>query len=163
MSREEQDYSEQEYLEMFQRALGQNDVPAWDFLQHRFNGMMCGRLRRHPKREIAYCYESEENYRPHHIFLGKTYAKAGEDDFRRSIPSSICKRGVSSTLQMNSCSSWLPYETACKGISLLSVGFARLNIVSPHRSLHPAFANIRSVFTFLHASATASRQIRCMR
>jgi hypothetical protein len=62
MSTEEHNCSTQEHMEMFQRALGQNDPLAWEFLQRRFSGMMRSWLRRHPQRDIAYRYESEENY-----------------------------------------------------------------------------------------------------
>lgn len=62
MSREEQDDDEQKCLEMFQRALEQNDVCAWELLQRRFSGLMRGWLSRHPQREMASRYESEENY-----------------------------------------------------------------------------------------------------
>lgn len=62
MKREEQDENEQECLEVFQRALGHNDVRAWEGLQRRLSPIMRGWLRRHPQREMASRYESEENY-----------------------------------------------------------------------------------------------------
>src|SRR5712691_1568913 len=62
MRRAEQDENEQACLELFQRALGHNDVHAWELLQRRFSAMMRGWLRRHPQREMASRYESEENY-----------------------------------------------------------------------------------------------------
>jgi hypothetical protein len=61
MRRTEQDQNEQTCPELFQRAFRQNDVRAWEWLQHRFSGMMSGWLRRHPQRKNTSRYESEEN------------------------------------------------------------------------------------------------------
>ena len=49
-------------LELLRRATMQGDQEAWAWVQHCFGGMVRGWLRRHPKSEVAYRLESEENY-----------------------------------------------------------------------------------------------------
>ena len=49
-------------LELLRRATFQDNQEAWVWVQHCFGGMVRGWLRRHPKREVAYRLESEENY-----------------------------------------------------------------------------------------------------
>lgn len=49
-------------LELFHRAMLQNDQDAWAWLQVCFNEMVLGWIRRHPSRETASRFESEENY-----------------------------------------------------------------------------------------------------
>jgi len=49
-------------LEIFHRAMLQSDTQAWELLMQRFKGIVVGWVRRHPNREIAYRYDSEENY-----------------------------------------------------------------------------------------------------
>ena len=49
-------------LELLRRAIVQGDQEAWVGIQHCFNGLVRGWLRRHPKREVACRLESEENY-----------------------------------------------------------------------------------------------------
>ncbi len=55
-------YNDQYCLEIFRRALVKRDQDAWAFLQQRFSDTVRGWLRRHPQREVAYHYDSEENY-----------------------------------------------------------------------------------------------------
>jgi hypothetical protein len=49
-------------LELLRRAIVQGDQEAWVGVQHCFSGLVRRWLRRHPKREVAYRLESEENY-----------------------------------------------------------------------------------------------------
>src|SRR5207248_7619206 len=49
-------------LELLRRAIVQGDQEAWAGLQQCFSGLVWRWLRRHPKRDIARCLESEENY-----------------------------------------------------------------------------------------------------
>lgn len=49
-------------LEIFRRALLQHDDNAWEMLQHRFSPLVLGWMRRHPRRDAACRYDSEENY-----------------------------------------------------------------------------------------------------
>ena len=60
--RHKEPYNDQYCLEIFRRALAQRDQDAWAFLQQRFSDTVRGWLRRHPQREVAYHYDSEENY-----------------------------------------------------------------------------------------------------
>lgn len=49
-------------LEIFRRAMLQNDAHAWELLTQRFHNLLVSWVRRHPSREIAYRLDSEENY-----------------------------------------------------------------------------------------------------
>ena len=49
-------------LELFRRATLQGDPEAWVQVQDCFREMVRGWLRRHPSREAALSFESEENY-----------------------------------------------------------------------------------------------------
>ena len=49
-------------LELFYRALKQRDARAWEVLQHCCGESMYRWVRGHPLREVAYRYDSEENY-----------------------------------------------------------------------------------------------------
>ena len=55
-------YTEAYGLELLRRATIQDNQEAWAWVQHCFGGMVRGWLRHHPKREVAYRLESEENY-----------------------------------------------------------------------------------------------------
>ena len=56
-------------LELLHRATFQDNQEAWAWVQHCFGGLVRGWLRRHPKREVACCLESEENY------VGQTFER----------------------------------------------------------------------------------------
>lgn len=62
-------YNDQYCLEIFHRALVRRDQDAWELLQLRFSDTVRGWLRRHPQREVAYHYDSEENY------IAQTFAR----------------------------------------------------------------------------------------
>jgi len=49
-------------LELFRRAIVQEDQEAWAWVQHCFSGLVRGWLRRHPRKETACRLESDENY-----------------------------------------------------------------------------------------------------
>jgi DNA-directed RNA polymerase specialized sigma24 family protein len=49
-------------LELLRRATIQDNQEAWAWVQHCFREMVQGWQRHHPKREVAYHLESEENY-----------------------------------------------------------------------------------------------------
>jgi hypothetical protein len=49
-------------LELFNRALMQDDALAWEAVQQCFNTMMHRWMSRHPLKEVAYRLDSEENY-----------------------------------------------------------------------------------------------------
>lgn len=49
-------------LELFRRALMQNDSLAWEMVQTHFKGVLSGWMRNHPKRHVASRYDSDENY-----------------------------------------------------------------------------------------------------
>jgi hypothetical protein len=121
MSKEEQDENEQACLELFQRALGQNDVRAWELLQRRFSGMMRRWLRRHPQRERASRYESEENY----IALG----------FERFWYATACKGQV----QFGTLASALDYLRASLNSVVLDTlrAHARLDVIPLPEPGHP--------------------------
>jgi len=55
-------FSDRYCLEIFRRALLQNDHVAWALIQDRFMEFMLGSLRRHPSYEAASCLDSPENY-----------------------------------------------------------------------------------------------------
>ena len=113
MNRAEQNENENECLELFQRALGQNDVCAWEILQRRFSGMMRGWLSHHPKREMASRYESEENY----IALG----------FERLWYATAYKEHI----QFDTLASALAYLRACLNSAVLDTlrAYARLDVI----------------------------------
>ena len=49
-------------LELFRRAITQQDQHAWEWLQQCYNQLVLSWIHRHPKREAAYCLDSEKNY-----------------------------------------------------------------------------------------------------
>src|SRR5690242_8193164 len=49
-------------VELLRRATIQDNQEAWTWVQHCFGEAVRGWLRHHPKREVAYRLESEENY-----------------------------------------------------------------------------------------------------
>jgi hypothetical protein len=49
-------------LEMFRRATVYHDQQAWEQLQQRFYDVVRGWMRRHPRREVASRFDSEDNY-----------------------------------------------------------------------------------------------------
>ena len=49
-------------LELFRRAILQHDEDAWDWLQHCYSEFVLSWIRRHPRRELAYGFDSEKNY-----------------------------------------------------------------------------------------------------
>ena len=55
-------YTELYGLELFHRAIMQSDQEAWTWVQHCFEGMVLGWVRRHPLRAVACRLESEESY-----------------------------------------------------------------------------------------------------
>ena len=55
-------YNDRYCLEIFRRALLLRDQLAWELIQQRFGDTVRNWLRRHPKRDIACRFESEENY-----------------------------------------------------------------------------------------------------
>jgi len=57
-----EEYDDTYCLEIFHRALVQHDAGAWELLQQHFSPTVASWVRRHPLREIAYRYDSEENY-----------------------------------------------------------------------------------------------------
>lgn len=54
--------SDQYCLELFRRAMLQQDQSAWELLQKRFSPVVRGWMRRHSRREVALRLDSEENY-----------------------------------------------------------------------------------------------------
>jgi hypothetical protein len=54
--------NDQYALELFNRALMQDDALAWEAVQQCFNTMMHRWMGRHPLKEVAYRLDSEENY-----------------------------------------------------------------------------------------------------
>src|SRR5713226_7512855 len=54
--------NDQYCLEIFHRAMLKHDHQAWDLLQKRFSPIMLGWVRRHPRRDLACRYQSEEDY-----------------------------------------------------------------------------------------------------
>lgn len=59
------EFDDQYCLELFRRAIMQQDQEAWEILQEQFKKEVFGWLRRHPRREIACRFDSEENYVAH--------------------------------------------------------------------------------------------------
>jgi hypothetical protein len=55
-------WTEEYGLELLRRATVHRDQEAWTGLQHCYGGLVRSWLRRHPKREIAYLLESDENF-----------------------------------------------------------------------------------------------------
>jgi hypothetical protein len=55
-------YNDRYCLEILRRATLQGDQRAWDCLQRCFSVILRGWMHRHPSREAAYCFDSEENY-----------------------------------------------------------------------------------------------------
>ena len=49
-------------LEIFRRAMLQNDSDAWEVLMERFHGIVLSWVRLHPQREVACAIYSEKNY-----------------------------------------------------------------------------------------------------
>jgi len=49
-------------LELFRRASLQHDQDAWDWLQHCYSESVLNWIHRHPRRELAYRFDSEKNY-----------------------------------------------------------------------------------------------------
>ncbi|TME06129.1 MAG: sigma-70 family RNA polymerase sigma factor [Chloroflexi bacterium] len=49
-------------LEIFRRAMLQNNSHAWEILMERFHGIVLSWVRRHPQRDAACAIDSEENY-----------------------------------------------------------------------------------------------------
>lgn len=61
-ARQNEPASDQYCLEIFRRAIVKHDPDAWAFLQQYFSDTVRRWLHRHPRREVAYRYDSEENY-----------------------------------------------------------------------------------------------------
>jgi hypothetical protein len=55
-------HNDQCSLEIFRRAMLQEDSDAWTVLMERFHGIVLSWVRRHPHREAARGIDSEENY-----------------------------------------------------------------------------------------------------
>lgn len=55
-------YNDAYGLELLRRAIVQEDEQAWAGVQHCFSGMVHGWLLRHPKRDMACRFDSNENY-----------------------------------------------------------------------------------------------------
>ena len=49
-------------LDLFRRASLQHDQDAWDWLQHYYSESVLNWIHRHPRRELAYRFDSEKNY-----------------------------------------------------------------------------------------------------
>jgi hypothetical protein len=49
-------------LELLRRAIVQEEEEAWIGVNHCFNGLVRAWLHRHPKRDVAFRFDSEENY-----------------------------------------------------------------------------------------------------
>lgn len=59
------EFDDQYCLELFRRAIMHQDQQAWEVLQEQFRKEVFGWMRRHPRREIACRFDSEENYVAH--------------------------------------------------------------------------------------------------
>jgi integrase len=57
-----EEYDDTYCLEIFRRALLLHDAAAWELMQRHFSPTVASWVRRHPLREIAYRFDSEENY-----------------------------------------------------------------------------------------------------
>lgn len=55
-------FNERYCLEIFYRAINQQNEEAWSLLVQSFRRMVAGWLRAHPRRESALRYDSEDNY-----------------------------------------------------------------------------------------------------
>src|SRR5947209_12730285 len=55
-------YTDQYCMELLHRALVQGDTLAWEGIQQCFQGTILRWIRSHPLRDIAYRFDSEENY-----------------------------------------------------------------------------------------------------
>src|SRR5438270_12735367 len=55
-------HDDQYCLEIFRRAMVQNDSDAWAVLHQRFTSILLGWVRRHPNREAAYRCDNDNNY-----------------------------------------------------------------------------------------------------
>ncbi|MDQ6644856.1 MAG: hypothetical protein M3Y76_10440, partial [Chloroflexota bacterium] len=55
-------HNDQCSLEIFRRAVLQEDSDAWTVLMESFHGIVLSWVRRHPQREAARGIDSEENY-----------------------------------------------------------------------------------------------------
>ena len=55
-------YDDQYCLEIFRRAMLQNDSLAWNAVYHHFKPTLLSWLRWHPHRQVACQFDSEENY-----------------------------------------------------------------------------------------------------
>ena len=60
--RQREPHNDQCCLEIFRRAMLQDDHDAWTVLTERFHGIVLSWVRRHPQREAARGIDSEENY-----------------------------------------------------------------------------------------------------
>jgi len=100
-------------LEMFHRALGQQDALAWEFIQQHYRSIMFHWLQCHPQKEIACQFESEENY----IALG----------FERFWQATVCHQQV----QFNTLAAAMNYLRASLNGAILDTlrAYARPHIV----------------------------------
>ena len=100
-------------LEIFRRAMLQNDAHAWELLMQRFHSLLVGWVRRHPNREIAYRLDSEENY----------VAFAFERFWRVTVRNN--------SLEFNTLASALAFLRACLNSAVIDTlrGYARSNEV----------------------------------
>jgi len=55
-------HDDQYCLEIFRRAMVENNSDAWEVLHQRFSGILLSWVRRHPQREAAYNCDNEKNY-----------------------------------------------------------------------------------------------------
>jgi hypothetical protein len=55
-------HDDQYCLEIFRRAMLEDDSDAWEVLHQRFSSILLGWVRRHPQREAAYRCDNENNY-----------------------------------------------------------------------------------------------------
>ena len=55
-------YNDRYCLEILRRATLHGDQHAWECLQRCFNGILRGWMHRHPSRDAAYHFDSDENY-----------------------------------------------------------------------------------------------------
>jgi hypothetical protein len=73
--------NEQYGLELFRRAIVQSNEDAWLCLQQCFSGLVLSWLRRHPRKEEARRFDSEENYVARafeRFWLATAYKRPGE-------------------------------------------------------------------------------------
>lgn len=60
--RRNEPYNDQYCLEIFRRAMLLRDAQAWSVLEKLFHTIVRGWIRCHPKKDIAYRYDSEDGY-----------------------------------------------------------------------------------------------------